>query len=183
MESTIRNIEKIKQQMILASSSHNLPIAYPDDLELDIQQIERYLNISSGAVWLLRSYGTVLVPAGVGVDPSYITNWLYGNSGQKIIAFHITSEGVCPVSYEEAEKIINRPPATLSSFDSLEKIRKTVDHVLQLGCEMRLWGMWEAAKYTDFDTLSKWQQYFSDNTVMDAFIRKANQLATAYQAR
>ncbi|WP_242688544.1 hypothetical protein ACSLVK_01090 [Photorhabdus tasmaniensis] len=40
-------------------------------------------------VWLLRSCGSVLVPTEIGVNPIYITHWLWSNHGQQVVPFSV----------------------------------------------------------------------------------------------
>lgn len=171
-------IERIVQQMKSASCSHNLPVAYKEDLDADFDALPKYLGQGLEVVWLLRSYGTVMVPMGVGADPGYITNWLWGDHGQQVKAFHVSNEGVRLISHEEAESLIMRAPAQLSSLDCIESIRNTVDSVLQRGTDMRIWGIWDAVRLEQFQGLSKWHSYFAQtkNCVMAEFTAKALRL-------
>lgn len=168
-------IDRIKQQMKNASSSHNLPQAYPEDLDMDFNDLPKYLEQGIEVVWLLRTYGTVMVPAGIGAHPGYITNWLWGDHGQQIKAFHISTEGVRPVSHDEAEALIMRPPAKITSFDSVETLRETVDLVLRRATDLKIWGMWDAVRLEQFSSLAKWHSYFvqAGNVVMSDFTARA----------
>lgn len=171
-------IERIQQQMKSASSSHKLPVAYKEDLDADFDALPKYLGLGLECVWLLRSYGTVLVPIGLGVDPTFITYWLWDEHGQKVKAYHVSNEGVRPIRHEEAESLIMRAPAQLSVLDCMESIRNTVDSVLQRGTDMRIWGVFDAVTLEQFKGLNKWHSYFvqSKNCVMAEFTAKAMRL-------
>ncbi len=171
-------IERITQQMTQASCSHKLPKAYTEDLEMDFNDLPKYLEQGIDVIWILRSYGTVMVPMGIGADPSYVTSWLWRDHGQQIKTFHISKEGVRPVSFEEAESLMMRHPAQLSTLDSIETIREAVDAVLRRGTEMRIWGIWDAVRLEQFSGLVQWHRHFSNanNCVMADFTAKALRL-------
>ncbi len=65
-------IDRIKATMEHVAASLKLPELYQNDLEADLESLNRFNGTK--LVWLLRTCGTILVPAQLGVDPGYITH-------------------------------------------------------------------------------------------------------------
>lgn len=180
MNNQLIHIERIKTTMKNASDSHKLPEFYRDDLSLDFDSLERFSGTK--LIWLLRSCGTVLVPARLGVDPGYITHWLWGSHGQKIVPFIVDPQAgsVEMITFEEAEQLIMQPPCSLSSGMSSMELAEAVNGVLERGCEQRIWGVFNSpVSVSSIGSWSEWQSYFSNtgNRLMADFIGKAIRFA------
>ncbi|WP_231571485.1 MULTISPECIES: hypothetical protein [Xenorhabdus] len=61
------HLNNLKSVMISLAAEHKLPEIYQDDITTDVESLERFDGLR--LVWLLRSCGSVLVPAEVGVNP------------------------------------------------------------------------------------------------------------------
>lgn len=172
------NIKQIIEAMALTADVTKLPVSYKEDLSVDYQRLPFYLDRGLSVIWLLRSYGSVMVPVGVGADPTYITHWFRSNHGQDIVAFHVTKDGVKKIDFDTAEKIIEREPAQLSSLLSAKQVRDKVGSVLETGVCLGLWGVFNKVKADQFSSLSEWKMYFSNShhPMMANFIGKAIRL-------
>lgn len=170
--------KKITEALASAAKSHKLPEFYKDDLDVDFNELPRYLERGLSVIWLLRSCGTVMVPVGVGADPVFITHWLWSNHGQDVVAFHVTKDGVEKIDYETAEQLISREPAQLSTLLSAKEVREAVDSVLDRGIELKIWGIFDNVKAGQFQNLDEWQMYFANSSqrMMANFIGKAKRL-------
>lgn len=169
-------IEKIKAEMLSISKKNKLPEIYKEDLSHDISLIENF--IGRKLVWVLRTCGSALVPTKVGVHPCHVTHWIWGNSGQQIVTYAIdTLTGVIEkIDFEEAERMIMQPPRQLSISLGKEVITKQVNEALALGCELKIWGVFESPSSIDsIGSWAQWQRYFltSGNLLMADFLGKA----------
>jgi hypothetical protein len=170
---------RLKATMENVAASVKLPEFYKTDLELDFETLEKFSGTK--LVWLLRSCGTVLVPARLGVDPCYVTHWLWGNHGQEIVPFIVdTKTGLIEkTTFEKAERLICEPPCKLSSTMSQDQLHNEVNRVLERGCELRIWGIFESPNsISAIGNWSSWQSYFSTtgNRPMADFMGKAIRL-------
>lgn len=175
---------RIKAAMENAVATHNLPQYFKEDLQLDFEGLERYNGHK--LVWLLRTSGTVMVPTGIGVDPTYITHWLWSNHSQEIVPFVIDTRNgtVEKVTYEQAEKLISEPPCKLTFCMPREELIEKVNGVLEYGCQQRIWGMFDAPKaVSDIGGWLEWERYFSNssNSMMTMFMAKALRCAHHHQ--
>lgn len=173
-------IDRIKATMENVAASLKLPELYQNDLEADLESLNRFNGTK--LVWLLRTCGTVLVPAQLGVDPGYITHWLWGNHGQDVVPFIVdTSTGLVEkTTFEKAEKLIMQPPCNISSTMSREQLTEQVTQVLERGCELRIWGLFESPNSVSaVGGWKEWQAYFSStgNRLMADFMGKAIRFA------
>lgn len=169
-------IERIKGAMKSVSDSLKLPEAYREDLELDHQGLTCFDGCDF--VWLLRTNGTVLVPTNLGIDPAYITYWLWGNHGQKVVPFFVSAETglIEKITFERAEQLIMQPPCELSSMMSNQELSEAVHSTLERGCELKIWGQFESpGSVSAIGGWSCWQSYFasSGNRMMADFMGKA----------
>jgi len=123
------HLNNLKSVMISLAAEHKLPEIYQDDITTDVESLDRFDGLR--LVWLLRSCGSVLVPAEVGVNPIYITHWLWSNHGQQVVPFSVdTRTGLIEkIDFEQAEKLIMQPE---SDFFSFPKLRWTVCHIREL---------------------------------------------------
>ncbi|WP_254428332.1 hypothetical protein [Salmonella enterica] len=110
------HLNNLKSVMISLAAEHKLPEIYQDDITTDVESLDRFDGLR--LVWLLRSCGSVLVPAEVGVNPIYITHWLWSNHGQQVVPFSVdTRTGLIEkIDFEQAEKLIMQMPCNLSSW-------------------------------------------------------------------
>jgi len=157
-----------------------LPVNYQSDLHTDFKLLTKYKD--ENLIWLLRTHGTVLIPSQLGVDPGYLTHWLWGSHGQKVVPFLIdTKTGLVEkISFEEAENLIMKPPSNLSLEPSRKCLTYKVNNVLEKGCDLRIWGMFETPKsISDIGNWTEWQAYFSTtgNRLMADYIGKAIRLS------
>ena len=99
------NIEKIKAEMLSISKKTKLPEFYVEDLSKDLSLVETFSGHK--LVWVLRTCGSALVPTKVGVHPTHVTHWIWGNSGQQIMTYSVdTLSGVIEkIDFEEAERM------------------------------------------------------------------------------
>lgn len=174
-------LDRIKATMENVAASFKLPEIYQNDLAADFDSLARFDGTK--LVWLLRTCGTVLVPAQLGVDPGYITHWLWGNHGQDVIPFIVdTRTGLVEkTTFEEAEKLILKQPFNLSSTLPREQLVEQVNRVLERGCELGIWGMFESPKSVSaVGGWKEWQAYFSStgNRLMADFMGKAIRFAS-----
>jgi hypothetical protein len=171
---------KIVRTMENIAVHHKLPVNYQSDLDTDLKNITRYKEET--LLWLLRTHGTVLIPIKLGVDPGYVTHWLWGNHGQEVIPYLIdTKTGtVEEINFDKAEKLIMQPPSILNLEISNKYLTNKVNKVLERGCELRIWGMLESPKsVSDIGGWTEWQAYFSTtgNRLMADYIGKAIKLS------
>lgn len=169
-------IHSIQTEIVSLAKGLNLPELYKGDIETDVKGIERYQGHQ--LVWLLRTCGTVLVPAKVGVDPVYITHWLWGDHGQKVVCFSIdTLTGLIEkIDYEKAEQLIMQLPYNLSHLTDKEQLAQKVNDVLERGCAMGIWGIFKSpSSVEDIGGWSDWLNYFNsiNNKLMANFMGKA----------
>lgn len=169
-------VNRIIGAMKSVSDSLKLPEAYRGDLELDHQGLSLFDGCDF--VWLLRTNGTVLVPINLGIDPVYITYWLWGNHGQDVVPFLVSAETgmIEKITFERAERLIMQAPCELSSMMSNQQLTKAVQTVLERGCELKIWGMFESpSSVSTIGGWSDWQSYFasSGNRMMAEFMGKA----------
>ncbi|QED82113.1 hypothetical protein FTV90_25870 (plasmid) [Escherichia coli] len=170
------HLNNLKSVMISLAAEHKLPEIYQDDITTDVESLDRFDGLR--LVWLLRSCGSVLVPAEVGVNPIYITHWLWSNHGQQVVPFSVdTRTGLIEkIDFEQAEKLIMQMPCNLSSLQNKEYLVDRVNRVLQRGCEMRIWGIFESPSSVEsVGGWKEWQSYFSStgNRLMADFVGKA----------
>ncbi len=157
-----------------------LPVSNQGDLNTDLKLLTRYKD--DNLVWLLRTNGTVLIPCQLGVDPGYITHWLWGSHGQKVVPFliNIKTGLVEEISFEKAEHLITQPPSNLNLDLSSKYLTNKVNSVLEKGCDLRIWGVFESPKsISDIGSWTEWQAYFSTtgNRLMADYIGKAIRLS------
>lgn len=176
MTHTTDHLDRIKAAMANVANSLKLPEHYQNDLSIDFDNVDRFKGAK--LVWLLRTCGTVLVPARLGVDPGYVTHWLWGNHGQEIVPFIVDTQSglVEKTTFEKAEKLILEPPCHLNSAMSPEKLTSEVNAVLERGCEQRLWGIFESPNtVASIGDWNEWRSYFSStgNQLMADFMGKA----------
>lgn len=169
-------IERIKGAMKSVSDSLKLPEAFRSDLDVDKQELSRFDG--SNFVWLLRTSGTVLVPTRLGIDPAYITYWLWGNHGQEVVPFFVSADTgmIEKITFERAEQLIMQPPCELSSMMSNQELSEAVNSTLERGCKLKIWGMFESpSSVSTIGGWSNWQSYFanSGNRMMTDFMGKA----------
>ena len=133
------NIEKIKAEMLSISKKTKLPEFYVEDLSKDLSLVETFSGHK--LVWVLRTCGSALVPTKVGVHPTHVTHWIWGNSGQQIMTYSVdTLSGVIEkIDFEEAERMIMQPPRQLTLSLGKEAISKQVNQVLAIGCDLKVW--------------------------------------------
>ncbi|HBW9889486.1 TPA: hypothetical protein MFX52_21275 [Klebsiella pneumoniae] len=55
------HLNNLKSVMISLAAEHKLPEIYQDDITTDVESLDRFDGLR--LVWLLRSCGSVLVPA------------------------------------------------------------------------------------------------------------------------
>lgn len=170
------NIEKIKAEMLSISKKTKLPEFYVEDLSKDLSLVETFSGHK--LVWVLRTCGSALVPTKVGVHPTHVTHWIWGNSGQQIMTYSVdTLSGVIEkIDFEEAERMIMQPPRQLTLSLGKEAISKQVNQVLAIGCDLKVWGVFESPSHVDsIGGWAQWQQYFlaSGNHLMADFVGKA----------
>lgn len=165
-------------KMQVAQQQVALPVAYQSDLDADYSVVQKFADYPM--IWLLRSYGSVLVPLYAGADPTYLRFWLEGREhhGQSLAAYFIdASKGqVDPVSDDFCLTEINKPPRVLYGKWSPEAIQNLVDETLEAGCRMGIWGVFDTPSCPrDIGEWIAWQRYFEQhgNTVMEEFMRQA----------
>jgi hypothetical protein len=168
----------IRANMKKAMDSNRLPKAYTGDFGLDLDLLRAVADDCTHAVWLLRDCGTVLVPLNLGIDPVYITYWLWGNHDQTVKAYllHLEIGLVEPITFDRAESLVNRPPAHIQATDSSEAIYQAVNDVLERGCRLRVWGVFNPPESVEsIGGWQAWQAYFSNsgNRLMADFMGKA----------
>ncbi|MFC6674308.1 hypothetical protein [Marinobacterium aestuariivivens] len=176
----VDHLDRIKATMETVAASLKLPEYYRNDLAMDFDSLNRFNGTK--LVWLLRTCGTVLVPAKLGVDPGYITHWLWGNHGQEVVPFIVdTQTGIVEkTTFEKAEKLIMEQPCNLSSAMPREALIEQVNAVLERGCEQRIWGVFESPNSVPaVGGWSEWQAYFSStgNRLMADFLGRAIRFA------
>jgi hypothetical protein len=172
--------DRIKATMDNVAASLKLPELYRNDLESDYKSLKRFNGTT--LIWLLRTCGTILVPTKLGADPAYITHWLWGNHGQEVVPFIVdTKNGVVEkTSFEKAEKLIMEPPCILSSTSPREELTKQVNRVLDRGCRLGIWGVFDSpSSIADVGGWVEWQAYFNStgNRLMADWIGKAIRFA------
>lgn len=157
-----------------------LPVAYREDLKVDETLIKRFAP--HRMIWLLRSYGTVLVPVGVGADPTFINYWISGRPqhGQVVKPYLIDPESgsIDPISDEKTIKLSLKAPASLAGRDQ-RGVASETNRVLERGCELGLWGLFKTPRsIEEVGGWSQWLAYFrqQNNEVMAAFMTKALRL-------
>lgn len=170
------NIEKIKAEMLNISKKSKLPEFYAEDFWKDLSLIESFRGHK--LVWVLRTCGSALVPTKVGVHPSHVTHWIWGNSGQQVLTYSVdTLTGIIEkIEFEEAERLIVQPPCQLSLSHGKEVITRKVNEVLAIGCSLRVWGVFESPSSVEaVGGWAQWRQYFlnSGNHLMADFLGKA----------
>ncbi|WP_438320224.1 hypothetical protein NMD70_18270 (plasmid) [Edwardsiella tarda] len=170
------HIEKLKAEMLSISQKNKLPTFYADDLEKDLSMLEKYNGRE--LIWVLRTCGSLLVPIKVGVHPTYVMHWTTRSSGQEIVMFLVdTRLGIIEkINFDEANRMIQQPPCQLNTSMSKEKLSDLVDHVLSVGCSLKVWGVFESPTYgISKNNWAEWQRYFkaAGNYIMDDFISKA----------
>ncbi|MCB5162946.1 hypothetical protein [Marinomonas algarum] len=150
-------LNQIKSAMAELSETLQIPEIYKSDLEMDYAALERFKGAKK-LVWLLRSYGTVLVPAGIGVDPVFITHWLNNDHGQVVVPFVIDIETakVEKVSFDQARKVIAQPPLKINATMSRNDIVQKVETILEKGRDLKCWG----AKENTFGYWPEWKNHF-----------------------
>lgn len=173
------NLQYVQETMRDVAARLKLPENYVQDVDADVSMIGRY---PTPCVWLLRTSGSVLVPARLGVDPAYITHWLWGNHGQEVVPFIVDLEHrrVEKVSFEKAEALIMELPCQISATENKQTIAKKVDHVLEQGVNLRIWGLFNPpSAVQSVGGWSNWQNYFanSGNHLMANFMGKAIRFA------
>ena len=80
------------------------------------------------------------------------------------------------IDFEEAERMIMQPPRQLTLSLGKEAISKQVNQVLAIGCDLKVWGVFESPSNVDsIGGWAQWQQYFlaSGNHLMADFVGKA----------
>ncbi|MBL4706310.1 MAG: hypothetical protein JKY54_17415 [Flavobacteriales bacterium] len=174
-------LENLHAQMLCIAESNHLPETNLTDLNDDLRILKSYKGKSF--IWLLRSYGSTLVPIKVGADPAYIVHWLFSSHGQRIVAFLVNSEDatVEKVTFEEAEKLIQQPPMVIPTFISQEDTIDCVDRVLENGISSGVWGLFNSPNI-DIRNWEKWLQYFasSRNEPMRLFMDKGLRRLNAF---
>lgn len=174
------HINKIARSMQDIAADLELPLNYQSDLYTDFKLLTKYKD--ENLIWLLRTHGTVLIPSQLGVDPGYLTHWLWGSHGQKVVPFLINTKTglVEKISFEEAENLIMKPPSNLNLEPSRKCLTHKVNNVLEKGCDLGIWGMFESPKsISDIGSWTEWQAYFSTtgNRLMADYIGKAIRLS------
>lgn len=157
------NITRIQATMKQVAAIRKLPKHNRGDLEVDMDYESLSRFYGSKLVWILRTNGSVLVPAHLGVDPCYVTYWLWGNHGQEVITLIVdTLSGVVEkVTYEEAEKLIMEPPCHISTDLTAEALVKKIDAVLARGCKEQIWGIFNSpSSIQAIGSWHEWQRYF-----------------------
>lgn len=174
-------IDQIKTTMEHVAASLKMPERFQDDLKADLESLNRFNGTK--LVWILRTCGSVLVPAEIGVNPVHITHWLWGDHGQDVVPFIVDTKSglVEKTTFEKAEKLIMKQPCNISSTMSREKLVEQVTQVLEKGCELRIWGVFESPNLVSaVGGWKEWQAYFSStgNRLMADFIGKAIRFAS-----
>lgn len=179
------HIESIKQKMTAIADQHKLESTQLENFHIDLAQIARYDGLT--IVWLLRKNGTNLVPTKIGVAPTYVTHWLWGSDRLDVIPFKIDtlSGEVERIDHDTAEKLIMALPCNLTLLTSIEDHKVMVNKVLENGCVMRIWGIFDSP--TSIESVGNWQQwqdYFRsiNNWLMAGFMGRAIRLLEAHKS-
>ncbi|MGO3452453.1 MAG: hypothetical protein ACTIM4_14360 [Marinomonas sp.] len=166
-------LNQIKSAMAELSDTLQIPEIYKSDLDMDYASLERFKGVKK-LIWLLRSCGTVLVPVGVGIDPVFVTHWLNNDHGQVVVPFVIDLEtaNIERISFDEAKKIITRPPLKIRATMSRDDIAQEVETLLDRGRDLRCWG--GNIKNT-FGNWLEWKKHFEccGNFVMSDLLNDA----------
>lgn len=177
---------QLKSAMLALTQERGLPEFYQSDVEMDVESLDRFNGHK--LIWLLRTNGTVLVPIEVGAHTGYIDYWYQAPHGQKVEAYLVdTSKGTIEaIDQATAQELNQRPPCDfpLSGVGDLEAIAGKVNAVLERGCNLKLWGLFDTP--TSVESIGgwpEWRDYFSrtGNTVMLTFISKAMSLSSLLQ--
>lgn len=111
-------IKNLKTVMVSLANEHKLPEINQKDITADVESLDVFKGLR--LVWLLRTCGSILVPTEIGVDPTYITHWLWSNHGQSVIPYSVdTNTGLIEkIDFVQAEKLIMQVPCNLSSLQN-----------------------------------------------------------------
>lgn len=167
-------LQRVQTAMKSVAESLKLPKHSQGDLAEDLESLDRFNG--TNLIWLLRTNGSVLVPTHYGVDPTYVTHWLWGNHGQEVIPFIIGNGVVERCSLDAADKLIHEPPFNITLTMPPEELIAAVDSVLENGCTQRIWGVFASPEsISTIGGWNDWQNYFAStgNRLMSDFLGKA----------
>lgn len=177
-------MKALHQRMVQVANSYSLPELFRSDLDLDLPILESYEGYRM--VWLLRTCGSTLVPIGIGADPVLITAWLDKGHGQVVVPFLVDTHQrtIEKVSFQLAEKLMQEPPAQLSTFLTQDCLRESVCKILQEGHDRGVWGTFQSPAIAVNDWKA-WLNYFSNahNVVMQSFMRQAIRFSELHSER
>ncbi|MGR5159735.1 hypothetical protein [Vibrio owensii] len=156
-------------QLMTVSNEYQMPRHFQCDIKCDADYISAHRDKSY--LWVLKQIGTQLMPIRSGVNPGYVVNWIEQDSSVKV--FLISGNRIEAVSHDDAIRIANEPPASISLATTQDRLIKTVEKVLSDPIATR--GVFSHATLKPNDNWHEWREYFKsiDNPVMEAFMASA----------
>lgn len=166
------NFKSIKEAMIKLVETHNMPIAYKDDLNIDYSLLERAAIEQGSAeyIWILRPHGTCLIPLYRGANPVHISAWESVDN----LFFHIAGNHVNRVNYDIAYTLISEFPFAPNKNSSMSDLMGEMDKVLNDPIVQS--SAFEVVHLNStFSSWTEWARWFSqtDNQMMFEFMTKA----------
>ncbi len=123
----------------------------------------------AAAYWCQRKLALIRSISPIGCGLTTVNRWFH--------SLWIPARGLIEkIDFEQAEKLIMQMPCNLSSLQNKEYLVDQVNRVLQRGCEMRIWGIFESPSSVEsVGGWKEWQSYFSStgNRLMADFVGKA----------
>ncbi|WP_345860787.1 hypothetical protein [Shewanella algae] len=159
----------IKIKMQEASKALALPVTNRGLLAFVEEEI-RLASISeptSEFVWVLRDYGTGLIPLYSGINPLFL-----GDKEQETKYCHIHGEEVEEIEYAKAKLLISKPPFSLKHM-SMGQITDSM-HKLLSNTWMQTESFHTNLCSTDISSWASWREIFNDNgnEMMVSFMTK-----------